>query len=100
MGRVVMDMTTIRMLEGSVLSGKTYSGGVTIIMDFNTRVLGCTFLGNVTLKGTRRVSRAKPTYSNWLRSPIFEGNTVHGTLVVEESWSGVLRGNRVRGDRE
>jgi len=92
-------MTTIRMLEGSVLSEKVYGGDVTIIMDFNTRVSGCTFKGNVTLKGTRRVSRAKPTASNWLRFPVFEGNTVHGTLTVEESWSGVLRGNKiVRGD--
>ena len=85
----------IRLEENNVLSDMEFNDDVEITMDFNTLVTQCIFKGNVVLKGTRRVMKAKPTAYEWLGLPVFMNNIIYGNLEIKKSFKGVIRNNIV-----
>jgi len=88
-------MKRVRLEEHSVLTDMKFSDDVEITMDINTLVTRCIFEGNVVLKGTRRVMKAKPTVYEWLGLPVFMNNIIYGNLEIKKSFKGVIRNNIV-----
>ena len=88
-------MKRVRLEEHSVLTDMKFSDDVEITMDINTLVTRCIFEGNVVLKGTRRVMKAKPTAYEWLGLPVFMNNIIYGNLEIKKSFKGVIRNNIV-----